>query len=277
MIDLYRWLFDAQEKIILRIEKMTGIRVPPSFITIASIDGLWGSFTPESGHLDADVIDGITLDKKLFGMGKEFVLMVLGHELLHGAEKIINNLDTAHSPDFRMWEMELNKFAGNYPDPMPQIDFEHYHLWKVKSAISKLITYECRCSTQITHSEEIDVSCNKCGHKFHIIDDGRLDFADELRVRVQLLLHTVKLLMPATDDQLYRYRVLGMDRKIAELCKPIAAEPITDEILDGDTVMRLMNSLHKRVLNVCSMNGATVDSKELARVLFVISGNSKTI
>ncbi len=272
MIEIYNWLFKAQDEIIIKIERMTGIRVPISFIKIGNLDGSWGQFIPEAGHYQADTIDTIILNQKLFKMGHEYVLIVLSHEILHSAEKIVNQLENAHSPQFRMWEMELIEWTGTYSDSIPQIDFENYHLWKIKSGVSKIICYECACGIQINHLEELNIHCDDCHKKFYIVDDGRVDFQEELTQRTKLLLSTVNQLRRATDEQIWRYRILGLDKKIGQLCMPIKSEVVKSVFFDNQSVKRMMEILQRRVLNVCAMNEAKVNSLELSRILSIIEG-----
>ncbi len=270
MIDLYEWLFRAQKEIIFKAERMTGIRAKESFINISDLSGRWGEFSPENGKLQGEAINIITLDKKLFGMGKEFVLMVLSHEILHSLEMVENNISEDHGRDFRMWEMELNKWVPTYFDNMPQIDFNSLNLYRFKTGVSKIITYNCRCGTEIKHDSDLDIQCNKCGNPFYIINDGRIDFEEELRERTKLLNHTANRLKQATDDQIHRYRVLGLDNKLKQICTPKKSNEVVSIYLDNETVKREMELLYKRVLNICALNGARVDNIHLERIAYIL-------
>lgn len=272
MIDLYLWLFSAQRNIINQAEILTGTRPKESFINISDLPGRFGQFEPEGGTIQGDKMNIITLDRRLFEMGSSFVLQVLSHEILHSIEMVEDHILEEHGIKFKALESKLNIWVDKYSDTMPDTNFKNMHLWKFKAGVSKIITYSCPCGVEINHKEYLDIKCMKCGHSFYITNDGCLEFNDELIERSKLLKHTANRLKLATDRQIYRYRILGLDKQLKQICTPKKFVEVAKGCIDNATVKNEMELLHKRVLNVRALEGAKVSDTQLQRIAYILSG-----
>ncbi len=273
MIKLYKWLYKNQRILIKEIEKITKIRTFDSFISIGNLPDALGLYRPEAIMFDGEPVDSIILNDRIFFEGDKHILKILGHEVLHSIEKIVDKMAYNHPPKFREWEKTLNDWIdSNTFKPMPKISFDRGSYFTRAKGISKFKTYECSCGTTLYNMQELNIQCNKCGHQFFLINDGSEDFEDARRSRASPLLYTAQKLAGATDTQIINNAPYGLSRKLLEICEPKSAPTVTKAILSDTDTKAMLQKLYQTAINFGALEGAKIDNIQTRRIAYLLKG-----
>ncbi len=271
MTEFYKWISDCEDLIIEKAHEITGIKASKSFITIESLYGRYGEYRPEAATFHDEIIDVIALEKKLFKFGEKFVLQVLAHEVLHVIEKIEYKLDDTHGRNFKTYEKFLNSWIEVNCFEMPEFYFESSR-YQVAKGVSKTIVYLCPCGTEITHLQEIDINCNKCGHKFYIENDGRKDFDEAFTDRKKSLFYSAAKLLELSDEDIVKYAPLSLKKQLSKIVTPLQLENPLKSELDGTETKEILDKVYRGVLNINALQDVTIEHPQLGRVLYLLNG-----